>query len=109
MLQKYDVTISYANNGLEAVTLYHENDYDLIFMDIQMPELDGYEATQQIVTSAKYTYSNPPIVAFSANAYNTDRKLATEAGMDDFLSKPIKPEELDGIMAKYSMQKMQAY
>jgi signal transduction histidine kinase/CheY-like chemotaxis protein len=105
MLQKYNATITFANNGLEAVELYQNNNYDLIFMDIQMPEMDGFEATAVITQSERYLYNNPPIVAFSANAYSTDRKKAEEAGMDDFLSKPIKPDDLYGIMAKYMLQK----
>ncbi|NDC40305.1 MAG: response regulator, partial [Chitinophagia bacterium] len=105
MLQKHNVNITIANNGLEAVELFHQHDFDLIFMDIQMPEMDGFEATQHIVTSERYLLYHTPIVAFSANAYSSDRKQATEAGMDDFLSKPIKPEELDGIIAKYSVNK----
>ncbi len=102
MLEKYRAIVDFANNGIEAVQMYNSSDYDLILMDMQMPEMDGYEASIVISRSEKYGVSHTPIVAFSANAYDEDRRKAAEAGMDDFLSKPIKPDELDGIIAKYS-------
>jgi signal transduction histidine kinase/CheY-like chemotaxis protein len=104
MLEKYGAVADFANNGIEAVELFNINDYDLVLMDMQMPEMDGYEATIIICRSEKYKVRHTPVVAFSANAYDEDRKKAADAGMDDFLSKPIKPDELDGIVAKYSIK-----
>jgi len=105
MLLKHEATVDFALNGIEAVAQYNKNEYDIILMDIQMPEMDGFEATKIICQTEKYMYALTPIIAFSANAYNDDRKKAMDAGMDDFLSKPVKPAELDGIIAKYTMQK----
>jgi len=104
MLEKYHVVIDIVGNGVEAVRLYNSNNYDLVLMDLQMPELDGFEATSIIRLSEKHIHNQTPIVAFSANAYEDDRKKAFDAGVDDFLSKPIKPEELYGIIAKYSIK-----
>ena len=68
--------------------------YDLILMDIQMPNMDGHQATQEIRRLADKQKAGIPIVAMTANAFDEDRKKAIESGMDGFLSKPIVVEEL---------------
>lgn len=69
-----------------------------------MPEMDGYEATANIQKSKKYQLTRTPIIALTANAFNEDRKKAMDAGMDDFLGKPFKPFELEGVLEKYSIK-----
>lgn len=101
MLTKNKVIVEIANNGQEAIDMYAANDYDLVLMDFQMPVMDGLQATAIIRQSVKYTLRNTPIVAITAGAFNDDRIKAFDAGMHDFLSKPIKPAELEGILAKY--------
>jgi len=77
-----------AKNGQEAVDMVEKNNYDLILMDIKMPVMDGMEATRLI----KEKHPKLPIIALTANAFDSDRQLAYEAGCDEFLPKPISSE-----------------
>lgn len=93
LLQKLNIKFTIANNGKEVVALAKEKEYSLILMDLQMPEMDGYEATIEIRNSKnpnKYT----PIIALTASALVEQRKRAFEVGMSDFLSKPFTPDQL---------------
>jgi PAS domain S-box-containing protein len=81
-----------AGNGLEAVQSVQRQPYDVVLMDVQMPELDGLDATRQIRALAQL--AQPRIVAMTANAMQGDREMCIAAGMDDYISKPIRPEEL---------------
>ena len=82
-----------ARNGREAVETIKVKHYDLLFMDMQMPEMDGLEATRRICHDFE-ARDRPYIVAMTANALKGDRELCLQAGMDDYLSKPLKPEEI---------------
>jgi len=86
------------NNGLEAVSAIKANHFDLVFMDIQMPEMDGLTATRFI--RANFT-TQPYIVAMTANAMTEDRDICLQAGMDDYLSKPMKLNEIVTVLQKY--------
>ncbi len=97
----YEVDI--AKNGQEAIDKYNEGDYDLVLMDVQMPILDGFEATAYIrnmeslgVNNKKHT----PIVALTANAMKGDREKCIDAGMDEYLSKPFTPNDLVSLIKK---------
>jgi CheY-like chemotaxis protein len=68
--------------------------FDLILMDVQMPEMDGFEATVTIRKKEKKTRSHIPIIAMTAHAMKGDRERCLDAGMDDYVAKPLKPEEL---------------
>jgi CheY-like chemotaxis protein len=94
MLEKEGHQVVLANNGREAVEKFKERHFDLILMDCMMPELDGFEATRCIRQSEKNTNAFVPIVALTASAMKGDRELCIEAGMNDYLSKPIKREQL---------------
>ncbi|MFH2091154.1 MAG: response regulator [Pseudomonadota bacterium] len=84
-----------ARNGKEAVQKYQENAYDLILMDCQMPIMDGFEATRQIrVYEKKVQKNHVPIVAMTGNAFDSDREKCFNAGMDDFIAKPVEPDIL---------------
>ena len=81
-----------AANGIEAVDAVERQSYDVVFMDVQMPEMDGLEATRQI--RARHADNGPRIVAMTANAMEGDREACFAAGMDDYVSKPIRVHEL---------------
>ncbi len=86
-----------AANGIEAIQAVERQPYDVILMDVQMPEMDGLEATRRIC--ARWSVGErqgprPRIIAMTANAMQGDRELCLEAGMDDYLSKPIRVDEL---------------
>jgi CheY-like chemotaxis protein len=83
-----------AANGLEVLEALKRQSYDIIFMDMQMPEMDGVEATRRIRASGRPGEKGPWIIALTANAMTEDRELCLSAGMDDYLSKPIKKEAL---------------
>ncbi|RLB07078.1 MAG: hypothetical protein DRG27_06805 [Deltaproteobacteria bacterium] len=97
MLEKQGFQVTIANNGKEAVELLTKESFDLVLMDVQMPEMDGLEATRKI----RELGIKIPIVALTANAFEEDRKRCLEAGMDEYLSKPIKIEELLNIISKF--------
>jgi CheY-like chemotaxis protein len=103
MLLKTGVTVISANNGDEAIVQYQNNKVDLIFMDIHMPERDGFQATREI-----RKMENPehriPIIALTAIAMPGDRDKCIEAGMDDYLSKPFRKDDLYTLIRKYLMQ-----
>lgn len=88
-------------NGLEVLEILKTRDFDLILMDCQMPELDGFEATKQIRASKNTKIKNIPIVALTANAMAGDAAKCLEAGMNDYLSKPFKREQLGKILEKW--------
>ena len=95
-LMGYDVDV--AANGIEAVDAVERQPYDVVFMDVQMPEMDGLEATRRI--RARVADGGPRIVAMTANAMEGDREACLEAGMDDYVAKPIRVEELLGALEK---------
>ncbi len=97
ILESLGLKVDTATDGVEAVDIMYkagEDDYDLIFMDIQMPKMDGYTATHEIRTLANNRKANIPIVAMTANAFEEDRKKSLEAGMNGHIAKPISIEEI---------------
>lgn len=100
MLNKLGYMADIANNGLEVLDLHKKCNYDLIFMDVHMPEMDGYRATKYI--REKICNNNyPVIVAVTANAMAGDKEKCLEEGMDDYLSKPVKLESIQNILIKW--------
>lgn len=98
LLEKQGWKVTPANNGKEVLDLLEKNRFDFILMDIQMPEMDGIEATQEIRKREKETGSHIPIIALTANAFVEDRRRCLEAGMDEYTTKPIKIKELFSII-----------
>ncbi|MFT7775396.1 GAF domain-containing protein [Roseateles sp.] len=90
LLQQMGYRADLAANGLEAIAAVQRQDYDLVLMDVQMPEMDGLEASRRIVAAGE----RPRIVAMTANAMQGDREVCLAAGMDDYLTKPIRVDEL---------------
>jgi CheY-like chemotaxis protein len=87
-------------NGLEAITTLENRRYDLVLMDVQMPEMDGYEATRQIRARLPAN-RQPKIIALTANAMQGDREMAFAAGMDDYISKPVKMHEIAAAIRRH--------
>lgn len=102
MLQKIGYSPDVASSGKEALQVLRKKAYDLIFMDCQMPELDGYETTKIIRTDRTACITpDIPIVAMTAHAMKGDREKCIGSGMDDYISKPIRKADLEEILVKY--------
>lgn len=97
ILKRY-AEITRAVNGLEAVNDMRKADYDLILMDIRMPIMDGLEATKEI----RSFNADIPIVALTANAFDSDRERALAAGCNDFIAKPIRKSDLIDLVQKWT-------
>jgi PAS domain S-box-containing protein len=93
-----------AANGLEVIEALGRQTYDVILMDVQMPEMDGLEATRRIVAGQPDPAERPWIIALTANAVQGDRELCLAAGMDDYISKPIKKEQLTAALGRVRPQ-----
>ena len=94
ILEKRGHSLVHAANGREAVEAAAREAFDLIFMDVQMPEMDGFEATRRIRESEQATGRHTPIAAMTAHAMAGDRERCLAAGMDDYISKPLDKAEL---------------
>lgn len=102
LLERQGADCTFVKNGLEALELYKILDFDMIFMDIYMPDMDGYQATKFIKETQRYKTRQTPIVAVSASAFEEDIQNAKLAGIDDFLAKPIEVVKLKELIKKYS-------
>ena len=103
LLKKLGTSVTLAGNGLEALDRLRETAVDIVLMDCQMPELDGYEATQCIrAGGAGEAVSRLPVIALTAHALASDRERCLLAGMTDYLTKPIEPNSLRLILEKYA-------
>ncbi len=100
MLNKLGYVVDIANNGLEVIDLHKKRKYDLIFMDVHMPEMDGFEATG-IIRKTLSRNKHVVVIAVTANAMAGDKEKCLEAGMDDYLSKPVKLESIQNILIKW--------
>ncbi|MCP4923230.1 MAG: response regulator, partial [bacterium] len=100
ILKKLGATVSTAMNGKEAVDMFKDFNYNIIFMDCQMPEMDGFEATRRI---RKITTKHQcAIVALTANAMKGDKEKCLESGMDDYLNKPLRKDQIMDAIAKWT-------
>ena len=107
MLQGRGHTVTIANNGQEAVDAYEKTDFDAILMDVQMPEMNGYEATgaiRELEAEAGHD-EHIPIIAMTANAMKGDRDKCLESGMDDYVAKPVRSEELFKVLRRYALER----
>lgn len=102
ILEEHGITVDLANNGLECFEKRRNNDYDLLFMDIQMPVMDGIEATHEILDYEEdEELTHVPIVALTANALKGDRERFLGEGMDEYITKPIETSELLYVLNKF--------
>jgi two-component system, sensor histidine kinase len=101
MLESMGLTVHTANNGREALTLLDQQPFDLILMDCQMPEMDGYQTTQRIRELDQRELAAIPIVALTANAMVEDRERCIQAGMNDYLSKPVSLQILRDKLSRW--------
>ena len=99
ILEQVGIHVSIANNGEEAINHVRANKFDAVLMDVQMPVMDGYKATE--ILRKTYSSSELPIIAMTANALKGDREISIGSGMNDYISKPINPELLFETLAKW--------
>ena len=98
-LEDAEVFVDLAENGEVALSMIRDNDYDVVLMDMQMPVMDGIEATRALRTDP--AYEKLPIIAMTANAMASDREACLEAGMNDHIAKPIDPDQLFGVLLRW--------
>jgi CheY-like chemotaxis protein/HPt (histidine-containing phosphotransfer) domain-containing protein len=101
MLRKMGYRADMAGNGLEVLQALERQPYDVVLMDVQMPEMDGLEATRHIRQLDPAGFNQPRIIAMTANAMQGDREACLAAGMDDYISKPIKVPELQAALERW--------
>lgn len=100
ILQKLGYTFDIAENGQVALDMLEQKHYTFIFMDIQMPVMNGYDATTQIIE--RYKEQRPFIIAMTANTFNEDKEKCLNLGMDDFIAKPVSEQEFIRVLSQYS-------
>lgn len=101
-IEDYEWIMDIANTGNEALSYARENSYNIILMDIQMPELNGFDVTKKIREEEQLTKTHTPIIALTAYAMKNDREKCLNAGMDDYLSKPIDYDDFFEKLKKYT-------
>ena len=110
LLEPTGLNIECAKNGIEATEMFLQNEdkYDLIFMDVQMPEMDGYVATEKIRESDAKRAKEIPIIAMSANVFREDVERCMEVGMDGHVGKPLDLDEVFDVLKKYCKKRDEA-
>src|SRR5580704_8848010 len=104
MLEKLGLRADVAGNGREAIEMLRILPYDIVFMDCQMPEMNGYEAISEI-RRKEQPYRHVPVIAMTADAIAGSRERCVEAGMDDYIAKPVKMEALVDALKRWVVPK----
>jgi CheY-like chemotaxis protein len=94
LLEKWGHTVTVVSTGKDVLTALAQQSFDLILMDVQMPEMDGLEATVAIRLQERRSATHVPIIAMTANAMQGDAEQCRAAGMDDYIAKPMRPDDL---------------
>ena len=102
LLEKQGHSVEIVPNGADALAALALRDFDLILMDVQMPVMNGYDATEKIRAAERQSGRHIPIVALTAHAMKGDRETCFQAGMDDYIAKPIHPRELTAVLEKWT-------
>jgi len=102
LLESWGHKVTLVENGREVLELLPSHTFDLVLMDVEMPEMDGYEATRAIRKAESGTEMHIPIIALTAHAITEDRQRCLQAGMDEYISKPISSSKLSAILGKLS-------
>ncbi|MBV1921803.1 MAG: response regulator, partial [Pseudomonadales bacterium] len=104
-LEDFGLQIKIAENGKEALSMLEKNHFDIVLMDCQMPVMDGFEAAHEIRNSQSDVLNHAiPIVAMTANAMQGDREKCVSAGMDDYITKPVCPEDIQRVLGRWLAQ-----
>jgi signal transduction histidine kinase len=98
-LEKMGYRAEMVSNGLEVLQALEAQPYDIVFLDVQMPEMDGYEAARQICT--RWKEKRPSLIAMTGNVMHGDREKCLKAGMDDYISKPVRAKELESMLLRW--------
>src|SRR5262249_29470258 len=101
LIEKQGHAVVVSSNGSEAVAAFGREPFDVILMDVQMPEMNGYDATRAIRRLEMPTGRHPPIIALTAHAMQGDRETCLRAGMDDYLGKPVHLQELIAVLERW--------
>lgn len=99
LLENIGAVVTVVDNGIEAIEMLHEESIDLVFMDLQMPKMDGYEAVRLIRKNPAWAHL--PVIAMTAHAVNNERQKCLDAGMNDYLTKPVDPEQLAQVIQQW--------
>ncbi|WP_188108603.1 PAS domain S-box protein [Sulfurimonas lithotrophica] len=106
ILEESNITYEVANDGIEALNMFKDKHYDIIFMDENMPNMNGIEATKQIrIIEKEKNLEKTPIIAVTANALSNDKERFLDTGMDDYISKPYTEKDIQGVLQLYLKEK----
>ena len=103
MLEQYPVEVVMVENGADAVQRFNDEYFDLIMLDLQMPVMDGWEAAKIIKYGQVFAQRPAPLVAVTANAFESDKVKALSQGFDDFIAKPVMPDKLEQVLFNFGV------
>ena len=106
LLQMMECEVEIAENGLVALEMYKNEPFDIVLLDIQMPEMDGYQFTKNVRETEEDSDKHTIIIAITANVFSGEKEKCLNAGMDDYIGKPIRSKNLEEILQQFFEDKM---